>query len=333
MTPTSAQIPVTIAGTGSYLPERVLSNADLERMVDTSDEWIVERTGIRERRIAADDEFTSHLAAKAALSALTQTGLAADQVELIIVATVTPDTLTPSTACHVQRHLGAHRAVAFDISAACSGFLFAMRIAKRLISDGAFRNALIIGAEKLTAFVNWKDRSTCVLFGDGAGAAVLRPALPGEGEIIATEMGTDGNQTHLIEIPGGGSACPITAANAGQNLASLAMLGREVFKHAVTRMRDAAERVIERAGLTPDQIALVVPHQANVRIIDALAHRLSVPSDRVFVNLHKYGNTSSAAVAIALDEAHRQGRFRRGDHVVMVAFGAGLTWAAAAIRW
>ncbi len=333
MTPTSAQIPVTIAGTGSYLPERVLSNADLERMVDTSDEWIVERTGIRERRIAADDEFTSHLAAKAALSALTQTGLAADQVELIIVATVTPDTLTPSTACHVQRHLGAHRAVAFDISAACSGFLFAMRIAKRLISDGAFRNALIIGAEKLTAFVDWKDRSTCVLFGDGAGAAVLRPALPGEGEIIATEMGTDGNQTHLIEIPGGGSACPITAANAGQNLASLAMLGREVFKHAVTRMRDAAERVIERAGLTPDQIALVVPHQANVRIIDALAHRLSVPSDRVFVNLHKYGNTSSAAVAIALDEAHRQGRFRRGDHVVMVAFGAGLTWAAAAIRW
>lgn len=333
MTPASAQIPVTIAGTGSYLPDRVLSNADLERMVDTSDEWIVERTGIRERRIAADDEFTSHLAAKAALSALTQTGLAADEVELIIVATVTPDTLTPSTACHVQRHLGAHRAVAFDISAACSGFLFAMRIAKRLISDGAFRNALIIGAEKLSAFVNWQDRSTCVLFGDGAGAAVLRPARPGEGEIIATEMGTDGNQTHLIEIPGGGSACPITTANAGQNLASLAMLGREVFKHAVTRMRDAAERVIERAGLTPDQITLVVPHQANVRIIDALAHRLSVPSDRVFVNLHKYGNTSSAAVAIALDEAHRQGRFRRGDHIVMVAFGAGLTWAAAAIRW
>jgi 3-oxoacyl-[acyl-carrier-protein] synthase-3 len=327
------QIPVVIAGTGSYVPERILSNADLEKMVDTSDEWIVERTGIRERRIAADDEFTSHLATNAARRALEQAGLEASEVELLIVATITPDTLTPATACHVQQRLGAHRAVAFDISAACSGFLFAMRIAKRMISDGAFRNALIIGAEKLSAFVNWEDRSTCVLFGDGAGAAVLRHAQPGEGEIIATEMGSDGSLTRLLQIPGGGSACPITTENAEQHLATLAMLGREVFKHAVTRMRDAAERVIERAQLTPDDIALVIPHQANLRIIDALAKRLSVPNDRVFVNLHKYGNTSAAAVAIALDEAHRQGRFTRGDHIVMVAFGAGLTWAAAAIRW
>jgi 3-oxoacyl-[acyl-carrier-protein] synthase-3 len=333
MSDAPAQLPVTIAGTGSYLPERILDNADLAKMVNTSDEWIVERTGIRERRIAADDQFTSHLATNAARNALDQAGLAAAEVELIIVATITPDTLTPATACHVQQLLGAHRAVAFDISAACSGFLFAMRIAKRLISDGAFRNAVIIGAEKLSAFVNWEDRTTCVLFGDGAGAAVLRHARPGEGEIIATEMGSDGNQTHLLQIPGGGSACPITIDNAEQHLATLAMLGREVFKHAVTRMRDAAERVIERARLTPDDIALVVPHQANLRIIDALANRLAVPRDRVFVNLHKYGNTSAAAVAIALDEANRQGRIAPGQHLVMVAFGAGLTWAAAAIRW
>ncbi len=328
-----ATIPVCIAGTGSYLPERVLSNADLASLVDTTDEWITTRTGIKERRIAAADEFTSHMATKAARRALEQAGLTPEDVELLIVATITPDTITPATACHVQRALGAHRAVAFDISAACSGFLYAMKIAKRLISDGAFHNAVIIGAEKLSAFVNWSDRATCVLFGDGAGAAVLRHAKPGEGEIIATEMGTDGNQTHLLQIPGGGSACPITVENADQRLATLARAGKEVFKHAVTRMKEAAERVIERAGLQPEDIKLVIPHQANMRIIDAIADRLAVPNDRVFINLPQYGNTSAAAVAIALDEAHRTGRFLRGDHIIMVAFGAGLTWAAAAIRW
>jgi 3-oxoacyl-[acyl-carrier-protein] synthase-3 len=329
----ASQLPVAIAGTGSYLPERVLSNDDLEKMVDTTDEWIVARTGIRERRIAAEGEHTSHMGTAAARRALEQAGLDPSEVELIIVATITPDTLTPATACHVQARLGASRAVAFDISAACSGFLFAMRIAKRLISDGAFSNALIIAAEKLSAFVNWNDRSTCVLFGDGAGAAVLRPAADNQGAIIATEIGSDGNLTRLLQIPGGGSACPITSANADEQLATLAMTGREVFKHAVTRMREVAERVIERAELSPDQIQLVIPHQANLRIIDALADRLSVPNERVFVNLDKYGNTSAAAVAIALDEAHREGRFKRGDHLVMVGFGAGLTWAAAAIRW
>jgi 3-oxoacyl-[acyl-carrier-protein] synthase-3 len=325
--------PVAIAGTGSYLPEKVLTNADLEKMVDTSDEWITTRTGIKERRIAADDEFSSHLATKAARPALEQAGLEPEDVELIIVATITPDTLTPATACYVQQNLGAHRAVAFDISAACSGFLYAMKIAKRLISDGAFSNALIIGAEKLSAFVNWEDRSTCVLFGDGAGAAVLRQSSEGDGEILATDIGTDGRQTHLLNIPGGGSACPITIANADKQLASLSMLGKEVFKHAVTRMRDCANAVIDRAGLKPEDIKLVVPHQANLRIIDAIADRLEVPNDRVFVNLDKYGNTSAAACAIALDEAHRTGKFRKGDHIVIVAFGAGLTWAAAAVRW
>ncbi|MEO0017181.1 MAG: hypothetical protein RLZZ522_464 [Verrucomicrobiota bacterium] len=330
--PTSA-IPVCIAGTGSYVPERILTNAELATRVDTTDEWIMTRTGIKERRIAAEGELTSHMATHAARKALEQAGLAAADVGLIIVATVTPDTHTPATACYVQSNLGASRAVAFDISAACSGFLYAMKLAKRLISSGAFENALIIGAEKLSSVTNWNDRSTCVLFGDGAGAAVLRRAQSGEGAILATEMGTDGNLTHLISIPGGGTACPITAANVNDGLHTLGMLGKEVFKHAVTRMKEAAEKVIERAGLTAEDIACVIPHQANLRIIDAIADRISVPNERVFVNLHKYGNTSAAAVAIALDEANRTGVFKRGEHIVLVVFGAGLTWAAAAIRW
>ena len=333
MSDPARRLPVTIAGTGSYLPEKVLTNADLEAMVDTSDEWITSRTGIKERRIAAEDEFTSHMAIKAARNALEQAELDPGELNLIIVATITPDTLTPATACYVQKSLGAFSAVAFDISAACSGFLYAMKLAKRLISDGAFENALIVGAEKLSAFVNWEDRSTCVLFGDGAGAAVLRRAEDGDGEILATEIGSDGGQTHLLNIPGGGSACPITTENADKRLATLAMIGPEVFKHAVTRMRDCANLVIARSGLKAEDIKLVIPHQANLRIIDAIAKRLTVPKDRVFVNLHKYGNTSAAACAIALDEAHRSGRFGKGDHIVLVAFGAGLTWAAAAVRW
>lgn len=324
---------VTIAGTGSYLPEKILTNDDLSKFVETSDEWIVTRTGIKERRIAGEGESTSHLGSKAGQKALEQAGIAAEDLDLIIVATITPDTLTPATACYVQQQLGATQAVAFDISAACSGFLYAMKIAKRMIESGAFHNALIIGAEKLSAFINWEDRTTCVLFGDGAGAAVLRASKEGEGRILATDIGTDGKQTHLLNIPGGGSACPITINNAGEGLATLAMLGKEVFKHAVTRMKNSANFVIERAGLEPDDIAIVIPHQANLRIIDAIASRLAVPNDRVFVNLHKYGNTSAAAIAIALDEAHREGKMKRGDNIVMVAFGAGLTWAAAAIEW
>ena len=328
-----SDLDICIAGTGSYVPERVLTNLDLAAMVDTSDEWIFSRTGIRERRIAAADEFTSHMAVKAAERALEQAGLAAADLELIILATITPDTPTPATACYVQQALGATRAVAFDISAACSGFLYAMKISKRLISDGAFKNALIIGADKLSSITNWEDRSTCVLFGDGAGAAVLRAAKPGEGAIVATEMGTDGSLTHILAVPGGGSACPITAANVNDHLQTLGMQGKEVFKFAVNRMKEAAEKVIARAGWQPEDIACVIPHQANRRIIDAIADRLAVPNERVFVNLDKYGNTSAAAVAIALDEANRTGVFKRGDHIVLVVFGAGLTWAAAAIRW
>lgn len=324
---------VTIAGTGSYLPEKILTNEELSTFVETSDEWIVTRTGIKERRIAAEGEFTSHLASKAGLKALEQAGMAASEIELIIVATITPDTLTPATACYVQQHIGALKAVAFDLSAACAGFLYAMKLAKRLIESGAFANALIIGAEKLSAFVDWKDRTTCVLFGDGAGAAVLRASREGEGRILATDIGTDGSQTHILNIPGGGSACPTTVENASDHLATFSMLGKEVFKHAVTRMKNSVNVVIERAGLTVDDISLIIPHQANLRIIDAISSRLNISSEKVFVNLHKYGNTSAAAIAIALDEANREGRIKRGDKIVMVAFGAGLTWAAAAIEW
>jgi len=333
MSELSSHYQVCVAGTGSYVPERILTNAELAAKVDTSDEWIVTRTGIRERRIAAEGEFTSHMATHAARRALEQAGLAAEDIELIIVATITPDTPTPATACYVQQSLGANHAVAFDISAACSGFLYAMKLSKRLIADGAFKNALIIGAEKLSAVTNWEDRTTCVLFGDGAGAAVLRRAEAHEGSILATEMGTDGNLTHLLNIPGGGTACPITSANVNDHLVTLTMMGKEVFKHAVNRMKEAAEKVIERAGLKAEDIACVIPHQANLRIIDAIADRLAVPNERVFINLDKYGNTSAAAVAIALDEANRTGAFKRGDHIVLVVFGAGLTWAAAAIRW
>ncbi len=333
MSEMTSDFQVCIAGTGSYVPEKILTNEELAKRVDTSDEWIVSRTGIRERRIAAEGEFTSHMATHAARKALEQASLAAENVDLIIVATITPDTPTPATACYVQQNLGAQGAVAFDISAACSGFLYAMKIAKRLISSGAFENALIIGAEKLSAVTNWEDRATCVLFGDGAGAAVLRRAEPQEGSILATEMGSDGNLTHLLNIPGGGTACPITPDNVNNHLFTLNMLGKEVFKHAVNRMKEAAEKVIERAGLQPEDIACVIPHQANLRIIDAIADRLAVPNDRVFINLDKYGNTSAAAVAIALDEANRSGAFKRGDNIVLVVFGAGLTWAAAAVRW
>ena len=333
MSGSSSQIKVAIAGTGSYVPERVLTNSDLEIMVDTSDEWITARTGIKERRIAAEDEFTSHMAVKASRKAIEQAGISPSEVELIIVATITPNTLTPATACYVQHELGAHQAVAFDISAACSGFLYAMRLAERMISGGTCKNALILGAEKLSAFVNWDDRSTCVLFGDGAGAALLKRAREEEGQILAIDIGTDGGQTDLLNIPGGGSACPITQENADQRLSTLAMVGTDVFKQAVTRMRDSANSVIERSGLRPGDIKLLIPHQANLRIIEAITKRIEIPEDRVFVNLHKYGNTSAAACAIALDEAHRAQKFGPGDHIVMVAFGAGLTWASAAIRW
>ena len=326
-------IPVTLAATGSYVPERVLTNADLESMVETSNEWIIERTGIQERRIAAEGEYTSHMATKAAQRALEASGLAPEELDLIIMATITPDTPTPATSCYVQQNIGAVNAVAFDVSAACSGYLYSLKIASGLIGAGLFKNVMIIAAEKLSSVVNWEDRSTCVLFGDGAGAAILRPAQEGEGRILATDIGTDGAQNELLSIPGGGSACPITTDNVNEKLATLAMRGNEVFRHAVNRMKNSANNVIAAAGLQPEDIDLIIPHQANLRIINAIGSRLAIPEDRVFVNLHKYGNTSAASIPIAMDEAVKSGRIKKGDKIILVAFGAGLTWASAAIEW
>lgn len=326
-------IPVTIAGTGHYVPERVLTNFDLESMVETSDEWIRERTGIQERRIAAEGEHTSHMATISAQRALEAAGMKAEDLDMIIMATITPDTPTPAASCYVQRNLKAVNAIAFDISAACSGYLYGMKIASTFIGTGLYKNILVVAAEKLSTVVNWEDRSTCVLFGDGSGAAVLRPAEEGEGCILATDVGTDGEQISLLNIPGGGSACPITAENAHERLATLAMKGNEVFRHAVTRMKNSANKVIELAGLQPSDINMIIPHQANLRIINAIGSRLDIPQDRVYINVQKYGNTSAASIAIALDEAVKEGHIKKGDNIVLVAFGAGFTWASAVIKW
>ena len=323
---------VSIIATGSYVPERILTNRDLERIVDTTDEWIRTRTGISERRIAAADEATSDMATKAAIAAMNQADVEAKEIDLIIVATVTPDMFFPATACWVQKKLGAVRAACFDISAACSGFLYAMEIAQQFISTHVYNTVLIIGADKLSSIVNWSDRNTCVLFGDGAGAAILRNRGASHG-VVATHMGSDGEFAEILFMPGGGSRCPITTENIGQQLNTIKMQGKETYKQAVTAMSDAADRALEAAGLKYDEIACVIPHQANMRIIEAIAHRMRLPIEKFYVNLEKYGNTSAAAVAIALDEAHRAGRFKVGDYILLVVFGGGLTWASSVIQW
>lgn len=327
----------SIIGTGSYLPEKVLTNEELSKIVDTSDEWITTRTGIRERRIASVEQSTSDLATEAAKKAMADAGVQPEEIDLIVVATVTPDMFFPSTACIVQRKIGASKAVCFDISAACSGFLYALQVARHFLNAGSRATALVIGAEKLSSLVNWQDRNTCVLFGDGAGAVVIRRAEESEtnapGRVLSTVMGSDGNLVDLLKVPGGGSACPITPENAASRPNTIHMEGRETFKHAVTRMCQASEQALEMAGLTKEDIAMVIPHQANARIITAIAERLGLPPEKTFVNVDKYGNTSAATIPVALDEASRQGRIQRGDVVLLVAFGGGFTWASSVLRW
>ncbi|MFM1767566.1 MAG: 3-oxoacyl-[acyl-carrier-protein] synthase 3 [Verrucomicrobiota bacterium] len=322
----------SITAVGSYVPEKVLTNADLEKLVDTTDDWITTRTGIKERRIAAEGEFTSDMAAQAAQRAMDKAGITADQIDLIIVATITPDMPFPATACLVQAKLGARRAAAFDIEAACSGFLYALEIGQQFIMSRMYETVLVIGAERLSSIVNWKDRNTCVLFGDGAGAAILqhRPAAHG---LLTACMGADGDKGMLLCMPGGGSRVPATPDSVSAGLHYLQMDGKETFKNAVTAMQTAAQEALRRCELDISQIKLVIPHQANRRIIDAVTDRLGVRPEQVFVNLERYGNTSAASVAIALDEAVSQGRLQRGDLVLLVVFGAGLTWAAAVIEW
>ena len=324
--------PCSITGVGSYVPERILTNADLEKMVDTSDDWITTRTGIKERRLAAPDEFTSDLAAKAALRAMEMAGVTAAQIDLIIVASITPDMPFPNTACLVQQKIGARRIPAFDIEAACSGFLYALEVGQSFITARTFETVLVIGAEKLSAITNWKDRNTCVLFGDGAGAAILqnRPLSHG---LLTTALGADGSKGELLSMPGGGSRCPATLKSVTDGLHFLRMDGKETFKNAVQAMCSAAKEVLSRCEIDISKIKCVIPHQANRRIIDAVGERLGATPEQLFINLHKYGNTSAASVAIALDEAVRSGRIVRGDLILIVAFGAGLTWGAAIIEW
>ena len=323
---------VSITGVGSYVPERVLTNRDLESIVETTDEWITSRTGIRERRLAADDEATSDLASRAALRALENARLEPADLDLIVVATITPDMLFPSTACLVQRKLGATRAAAFDIEAACSGFVYGLEIGANFVASHSANNVLVIGAEKMSSVIDWTDRNTCVLFGDGAGAAVLqnRPSAHG---LLTTCLGADGAKAALLEQPAGGSACPATADSVARRLHFLRMDGKETFKNAVNAMVQAAGEALRRCDLTIDRIRCIIPHQANLRILSAVAERLGATEDQLFINVERYGNTSAASVAIALDEAVQQGRIRRGDLVMMVVFGAGLTWGAAIIEW
>jgi len=323
---------VSIIGTGSYLPEKVLSNHDLEKLVETSDEWIMTRTGIRERRIAAPDEHTSDLAAKAAQEALENAGITAEEIDLILVATVTADMFFPSTACFVQAKIGAKNAACFDVSAACSGFLYAIEIAQQFITSHTYDTILVIGADKLSSIIDWTDRNTCVLFGDGAGAAVLRHRGGGHG-VISTFMASDGGLSDILYIPGGGSRFPITRENADSRLNCIKMNGKETYKQAINSMLDAAHKVLAEANLDPEDLACIIPHQANLRIIEAIAERMKLPLERFVVNLDRYGNTSAAAVAIALDEANRTGRMKVGDYVLLVVFGGGLTWASSVIQW
>jgi 3-oxoacyl-[acyl-carrier-protein] synthase-3 len=323
---------VHIVGTGSYVPDRVLTNADLEKMVDTTDEWITTRSGIKERRIAPDWMCTSDMATEAARRAMDQAGVREDEIDLIICATITPDTPFPATACLIQKKLGAKRAAAFDVEAACSGFLYGLEIGQQFITSGTYNTVLVVGAEKLSTIVDWHDRNTCVLFGDGAGAAVLRSRGEEHG-ILTTCMGADGSLADILLMPAGGARYPATKESVGAGMHYLKMDGKEVFKNAITAMQTAAEEALRRCNLTIDDIKCVIPHQANIRILEALADRLGAPMEKVYVNLHRYGNISAASVAIALDEAAREGRFQRGDLVLLIVFGSGLTWASCVIQW
>jgi 3-oxoacyl-[acyl-carrier-protein] synthase-3 len=322
----------SITGVGSYVPAKILTNAHLEKMVDTSDEWIVTRTGIKARRQAAKDEFTSDMAAHAAQRAMKKAGVTADQIDLIIVATITPDMPFPATACIVQQKIGAGRAAAFDLEAACSGFIYGLEVGQQFIMSRTYDTVLVIGAEKLSSIVDWTDRNTCVLFGDGAGAAVLQ-SRPNSHGLLTAVMGADGSKGNLIHMPGGGSRCPASAASVDARLHFLRMEGKETFKNAVQAMLTAAREALRRCELDITKIKCVIPHQANQRIIDAVGERLGATPEQLFINLDRYGNTSAASVAIALDEAVSSGRIQRGDLILLIVFGAGLTWGAAVIEW
>ncbi|NLW07004.1 MAG: ketoacyl-ACP synthase III [Clostridia bacterium] len=321
-----------IVGIGSCLPERVVSNAELEQIVDTSDEWIRSRTGICERRIVDSTKAASDLAVQASLAALAMAGLPAAAVDLIIVATITPDNIFPATASRVQERLGARKAAAFDISAGCTGFVYALGVASQFIATGLYNNALVIGSEVLSKFVNWQDRKTCVLFGDGAGAVVLKAVPAGEG-LLGLHLGSDGSGADYLAIPAGGSRLPASNSTVQRQLHTVHMNGPEVFKFAVRIMGEASLKVLKKAGLNKEDIDFLVPHQANSRIIDAATKRLGLEPEKVYINLERYGNMSAASIPVALEEVYLAGKLKVGDIVLLVAFGAGLTWGAAVLKW
>jgi len=323
---------IMIKSTGGYVPKRILTNKDLEKMVNTSDEWITTRTGIKERRIASADESSSDMGYQAAKIALERAEISPEELDLIIVATITPDMFFPCTGCFIQDKLGAKNAVAFDISAACSGYIYALILANKFIADGSYNNALIIGVDKLTSIVDWEDRNTCVLFADGAGAAVIVPSN-GESKLLAFDMGTDGSWSEQLCIPGGGSKNPASRKTIDNKLHYIKMDGNAIFKVAVNRMKETFEKSMKKANITADEISILIPHQANMRIIKSLGRFLKIPEERVYVNIDKYGNTSAASIAIALNEANEKGIIKRGDIIGFDAFGGGLTWGSAIIKF
>jgi 3-oxoacyl-[acyl-carrier-protein] synthase-3 len=323
---------VSFVGTGSCLPEKILSNADLEKLVETSDEWITTRTGIRERRIASPEQCASDMGAEASQRALEDAKLPVSKVDLIVCATITPDMPFPCTAALIQAKIGADHAVCFDIEAACSGFIFAIEVARHFLMTGTYQTALVVATEKLSSIIDWKDRNTCVLFGDGAGAAVLQH-VPGNEGIISSIMASSGKHGDLLCMPGGGSKNPPTSESIQAGLHHLKMVGREVYKHAVLNMSQAASDVLVQCGLETDDLSCIIPHQANMRIIEGLADRLKLPLDKFYINLQRYGNMSAASAAVALDEAAKEKRFKRGDYILLVGFGAGLTWGSSIVQW
>jgi 3-oxoacyl-[acyl-carrier-protein] synthase III len=322
---------VSILGTGSYLPEKVLTNADLEKMVQTNDEWIVTRTGIKERRIADEKTATSDLAVKAAQRALDEAGLKAEDLDLIIVATITPDMMFPSTACFVQKALKVSGAPCFDLAAACSGFIYGLSIAQNFIRTGTYSRVLIIGADTLSKITDWSDRNSCVLFGDGAGAIILGRSETDD-QLLSVYLGADGSYDELLFMPGGGSRNPTTAKTVEDKMHFIKLAGKETFRVAVTKMSEAARKALELAGKQASDLALFIPHQANKRIIDAVAKQLDFPTEKVCVNIDRYANVSAATTIIALDEARKQNKLKKGDLVELVAFGGGFTWASAVLR-
>jgi 3-oxoacyl-[acyl-carrier-protein] synthase-3 len=329
---TKSKRKIKIIGTGFYVTDKILTNADLEKIVDTSDEWITTRTGIKERHLAYEHQASSDFAIEAGKRALDNAGMEIDDIDLIMIATATPDTLFPSTACWVQKGLGAETIPAFDISAACSGFLYGMILSEALILSGQKRRILLIAVELLTKITNWKDRNTCVLFGDAASAAVLEES-PDESGMLGHYWRADGNLGDLLLLPAGGSRNPATAETVAKNMHYLEMKGNEVFKHAVKRMGEAAVGSLENAGIKRDEVDWLIPHQANIRIIEATGNRLRLPKEKVFVNIHKYGNVSAATIPICLHEMRVEGKLNEGNILVLVAFGAGFTWAGITYRW